>query len=133
MYEFWYDYIRPKYQDKAKLYYMNTDIANDVDKWFDTSNYSENDKKPFLICKNEKVTRLFKDELGGKIMQEFVGLRARTYGYLMDDDSEHKKTEGTKKCVTKRRIRFENYKDCLFNNKIIFTLQRRFKSDYHNI
>ena len=91
MYKFWYDYIKRKYQDKAKLYYMNTDIANDVEKWFDTSNYSENDKKPFLICKNKKVTSLFKDELGGKIMQEFVGLRARTYAYLMDDDSEHKK------------------------------------------
>ena len=48
---------------------MNTDIANDVEKWFDTSNYSENDKKPFLICKNKKVTSLFKDELGGKIMR----------------------------------------------------------------
>ena len=62
MYEFWYDYIKPKYQDKAKLCYMDTDsfvihiktedfyedIANDVEKWFDTSNY-ENDKRPLPL------------------------------------------------------------------------------------
>ena len=65
MYEFWYDYIKPKYQDKAKLSYTNTesfiihiktedlykDIANDVEKWFDTSNYSEDDKRPLPIGK----------------------------------------------------------------------------------
>ena len=73
MYEFWYDYIKPKYQDKAKLCYMDTDsfvihiktedfyedIANDVEKWFDTSNYDENDKRPLPIGKNKKVIGLF--------------------------------------------------------------------------
>ena len=68
MYEFWYDYIKPKYQDKAKLCYMDTDsfvihiktedfykeIANDVEEWFDTSNYSKNDKRPLPIDKNKK-------------------------------------------------------------------------------
>ena len=57
------------------------------------------------IDKNKKVISLFKDELGGKIMTEFVGLRAKTYPYLMDDDSEHKKAKGTKKCVTKQRLK----------------------------
>ena len=52
-------------------------------------------------------------------MIEFVGLRAKTYAYLMDDDSEHKKAKGTKKCVIKQIFMFENYIDCLFNNKII--------------
>ena len=66
-------------------------------------------------------------------MIEFVGLRAKTYAYLMDDDSEHKKAKGTKKCVIKRRLMFKNYKDCLFNNKIILKSQQRFKSDYHNV
>ena len=51
----------------------------------------------------------------------------------MDDDSEHKKAKGTKKCVIKRRLMFKNYKDCLFNNKIILKLQQRFKSDHHNV
>ena len=109
------------------------DIANDVEKWFDTFNYDENDNRPLPIGMNKKVIGLFKDELGGKIMKEFVGLRAKTYAYLMDDDSEHKKAKGTKKCVIKRRLMFENYTDCLFNDKTILKSQQRFKSDYHNV
>ena len=96
-YEFWYDYIKPKYQDKAKLCYMDTDsfvihiktedfyedIANDVEKWFDSSNYDEcnsveNDKRPLPIGKNKKIIGLFKDELGGEIMKEFIWLRTKT-------------------------------------------------------
>ena len=50
----------------------------------------------------------------------------------MDDDSEKKKAKGTKKCVIKRRIMFENYKDCLFKNKIILKSQQEFKSDHHD-
>ena len=125
MYEFWYDYIKPKYGDRAKLCYTDTDsfiihiitedffedISNDVEAWYDTSNYDENDKRPLSIGKNKKVIGLFKDELGGKIMKEFVALRAKTYAYLMDDDSEHKRSKGTKKCVVKRRLMFENYTD----------------------
>ena len=69
MYEFWYDYIKPKYGDKARLCYMDTDsfvmnikaedfykyIADDVERWFDTSNYDKKDKRPFPIAKNKKV------------------------------------------------------------------------------
>ena len=62
-------------------------------------------------------------------MKEFAGLRAKTYAYLMDDDSENTKAKGTKKCVIEIILMFENYKDCLFNNKIILQLQQRFKSD----
>ena len=68
MYEFWYDYIKPKYGDRAKLCYMDTDsfvihvetedfykdIANDFERWFDTSNYDENDKRPLPIGKDKK-------------------------------------------------------------------------------
>ena len=56
-----------------------------------------------------KGTGLFKDELGGKIMIKFVGLRAKTYAYLMDDNSEHKKAKGTKKCAIKIELIFKNY------------------------
>ena len=52
-------------------------------------------------------------------MIEFVGLRAKIYAYLMVDDSKHKKAKRTKKCIIKRRLMVNNYKDCLFNNKII--------------
>ena len=147
MYEFWYDYVKPKYKDKAKLCYMDTDsfviniftedffedINNDVERWFDTSNYDENDKRPLPIGKNKKVIGLFKDELGGRIMKEFCALRGRTYSYLMDDNSAVKKSKGTKKGVIKRELMFGNYKDCLFNDKIILKSQQRFKSDYHNV
>ena len=126
MYKFWYDYIKPKYEDRAKLCYMDTDsfviyietedfykdIAGDVERWFDTSNYDENDKRPLPIGKDKKIPNLFKDELNGKMMKEFVARRAKTYAYLMEDDSEHKKAKGTKKCVIKRKLMFKNYK-CL--------------------
>ena len=95
MYEFWYNYIKPKYGDKARLRYMDTDsfviytetedfykdISNDVERWFDASNYDKKDERPLPTGKNKKVIRLFKDELGGKIMTEFVTLRAKTYAY----------------------------------------------------
>ena len=83
MYEFWYDYIKPKYHVKARLCSMDTDsfiihiktedfyedVSNDVDKWFDTSGYDKNDKKPLPIGINKKVIGMFKDELNGKIMK----------------------------------------------------------------
>ena len=52
-----------------------------------------------------------KDELGGKIMTKFFGLRAKTYSYLIDDGSEDKKAKNTKKCAIKRILKFENYKN----------------------
>ena len=104
MCEFWYDYNKPKYGDRAKLCYMDTDsfavyiitedfyedISDDVERWFDASNNNENDKRPLPIGKNKKVIGLFKDELAGKIMKEFCALRPKMYEYLMGDDSEIK-------------------------------------------
>ena len=66
-------------------------------------------------------------------MKEFCSLRAKAYLYLMRDDSEVEKSKGTKKCVIKRGTMFENYTDCLFNDKIISKLQQRFKSDNHKV
>ena len=80
MYEFWYDHIKPKYGDKARLCYMDKDrfvmdiktedffkdINSGVDKWFDTSAYDKNDNRPLEIGKNKKVIGKFKDELGEK-------------------------------------------------------------------
>ena len=76
---------------------------------------------------------MFKDELGGKIMKEFCALGAKTYIYLMENDSEMNKAKGVKRFVIKRRLMFENYKDSLFNNKTIIRSQLRFKSDHHNV
>ena len=77
---------------KTKDFYE--DIANDIEKRFDTSNYDDGGKRPVKIGKSKKVIGLFKDELAGKIMIESVGRRAKTYPYLMDDDSEHKEAKG---------------------------------------
>ena len=67
------------------------DINNYVKRWFDTSNYDQNDKRPLQIGVNKKVIGMFKNELGGKIMKKFCAVRAKTYTYLMEDDSEMKK------------------------------------------
>ena len=109
------------------------DIANDVERWFDTSNYDENDERLLPIGKNKKVIGLFKDQLGGKIMKEFCALRAKAYAYLMDGDSENKKAKGTKNCVIKRQLMFKNYTDSLFNNKIILKSQQLFRSHHDNV
>ena len=109
------------------------DINNDVERQFDTSNHDENDKRSLPMNVNEKVIEMFKDELGEKIMKEFCALRAKTYKYVMDDDSEKKKAKGIKRCVIKHRLMFENYKDSLFNNKTILKSQLRFKSDHDNV
>ena len=147
MYGFWYDSIKPKYDDKARLCYMDTDsfiiniktedfykdIASDVERWFDTLNYDKKDNRPLPIGKNKKVIGLFKDELDGKSIVEFCALRAKAYAYKLDDDTEHKKTKGTKKCIVKREIIFENYKDSLFNDKVIIRSQQRFRSYNHKV
>ena len=132
MYKFWYDYVKPKYKDKAKLCCMDTDsfainiftedffedISNDVERWFDTSNYDKNGKRPLSVGMNKKVIGMFKDELGGNIMKEFCGLRVKTYTYLMDDDIKKKKATGIKKCVIKRRKLYVLNLSCLKTIKI---------------
>ena len=139
MYEFWYGYIKPKYGDTAKLCYTDTDsfvihiftedfcedISGDVEKWFNTSNYDEcnsagNDKRLLPTDGNKKVPGLFKNELEGKIIGLVAALKPKIWAYLMDDGSGYEKAKGTEKCVIERRLMFENYKNCLFNEKTIF-------------
>ena len=145
MYEFWYDYMKPKYNDNVKLCSMDTDsfvmniktkdfykdISSDVDKRFDTSNYEVN--RPLPTGKNKKVIGLMKDELGGKIITEFVTLRPKTYTYLTDDGKEDKKAKGTKKCVIKRMIKFDDYTNCLLTDKVLLKSQQRFISKKHDV
>ena len=83
--------------------------------------------------KNKKVIGLTKDEIGGKIRTEFVALRPKIYSYLTDTCKENKKATGTKKCVTKERLKFNYYKDCLLNNKILLKSLQRFKSERQDV
>ena len=140
MYEFWYDYMKPKYSDNVRLCYMYTDsfvmhikrndfykdIASDVENRFGTSNYEVNRLLP--TGKNNKIIGLMKDELGGKIITEFVTLRPKTYSFLTDDGKEDKKAKGTKKCVIKKMIKFNDYKKCLLNDEVMLKPQQRFIS-----
>ena len=66
-------------------------------------------------------------------MIEFVTLRPKTYAYLIYDDSEVKKAKGAKKCVIKRVLKFNDYKDCLLNNETVLKSQQRFKSKRHDV
>ena len=88
---------------------------------------------PLPNGKNKKVIGLTKDELGGKIVTEFVALRPKTYSYLTDDCEEDKKAKGRKKCLIKRRLKFNDYKDCLLNNQTVLTSQQRFKSEKYDV
>ena len=66
------------------------DSNNGVERWFDTSNYDKNDKRPLPIGKNKKVIGVLKNESGGKIMKEFCVPRAKTYAYIIDDNDIEK-------------------------------------------
>ena len=171
MYEFWYDYVKPKYGENAKLCYMVTDsytvpvktddiykdIPEDVETRFDTSTFEVD--RPLTKGKKKKVIGLMKGELREQIMKYFVRLRAKTYNYLKDNNDEDKKAKDTKKCVIKRKLKFQDYKNCLEaaqienkikhleknktdveslkefikNNKLILKTQQRFKSKAHNV
>ena len=147
MYEFHYDYMVPKYSDRLKLCYMDTDslvydiktenfyedIANDVEARFDTSGYSKIDFRPLPISLNKKVIGLMKDELGGKIMTEFVALRPKLYSYKKLDGSEDKKCKGIKKCIVKKTLTFEDYKTCLFSDSTDYRSQLMFRSSKHEV
>ena len=145
MYEFWYDYMKPKYANNVKLCYMDTDsfimniktdyfykdISNDVENRFDTSNYEVN--RPLPTGKNKKIIGLMKDELGGKIIMEFVTLRPKTYSFVTDDGKEDKKAKGTKKCVIKEMIKFNDYKKCLLHDELILQSQQRIISKKQDV
>ena len=122
IYEVWYDYVKPKYDENAKLCYMYTDslivyeklfiktddiykdIAEDFDLKnfrFDTSNFELG--RPLPKGKNKNVIGLRKDDLGRQIMKEFVVLRAKTYSYLKDNNDKDK-AKDTKRWVIKRKL-----------------------------
>ena len=146
MYEFHYDYMIPKYGlEKLKLCYMDTDslvyeiktedfyadIVDDVPSRFDTLGYCPN--RPLPVGQNEKVIGLMKNELGGKIMTEFVALRPKLYSYKVPDGLEDKKCKGIKKCIVKKTLTSEDYKTCLFSDSTEYRSQLMFRSAKHEV
>ena len=131
MYEFHYDYIKPKYNDRVSLLYTDTDslvyeietedfykdISVDVMDRFDTSNYKPDHPSGIPVGCNKKVLGKLKDEKGGECIEEFVALRAKLYSFKMNDGEENKKCKGIKKGVVEKSIAHEDYKTCLFELK----------------
>ena len=131
MYDFHYGYILPKYEKNQKLLFTDTDslcyeietedfykdISGDVEKGFDTSNFPKDHPSEIPVGKNKKVPGMMKDEAGGRIIEEFVGLRAKLYSYRMFEGKEEKKCKGIKKSVVRKDISHDDYKECLFSKK----------------
>ena len=147
MYDFHYNYIKPMYKDKAKLLFTDTDslmyeietedfykdISKDVKDRFDTSDYPENHPSGIPTGVNKKVLGMFKDEAGGKIIKEFVGLRTKLYSYKMHEGGESKKCKGVKKQVVEKSITHEDYKTCLETGKEQLRKQNIIRSYEHEV
>ena len=152
MYEFHYDYMKQKYNYKnLTLCYMDMDsliysiemddfykdIADDVKDRFDTSGYNSN--RPLPVGLNHKVISLMKDELRGEIMTEFVTLRPNMYAYKTGGSESTagwdkvKKCKGIKKCIVRKTISFEDYKNCLLSGEISYRTQLMFRSSKHEV
>ena len=147
MYDFHYNYIKPKYGDKAKLLFTDTDslmyeietedfykdISGDVKNRFDTGDYPENHPSGIPTGINKKVLGMFKDETAGKIIKEFIGLRAKLYSFKMDEGGEIKKCKGIKKQVAATSITHEDYKTCLTTGKEQLRKQNILRSYDHEV
>ena len=147
MFDFHYQYIKPKYGKKAKLLFTDTDsflyeiqtedfykdISGDVKNRFDTSDYPEGHPSGIPTGINKKVLGMFKDEAAGKNIKEFVGLRAKLYSYKMEEGKENKRCKGIKKAVVERTIRHEDYKTCLETGKEQLRRQNIIRSYEHTL
>ena len=147
MFDFHYKYIIPKYGNKAKLLFTDTDsflyeiqtedfykdISGDVKDRFDTSDYPEGHPSGIPTGVNKKVLGMFKDEAAGKNITEFVGLRAKLYSYKMEEGKENKKCKGIKKAVVEKSISHEDYKTCLKTGKEQLRRQNIIRSYEHTL
>ena len=147
MYDFHYNYIKPKYGEKAKLLFTVTDsfmyeietedfykdISGDVKDRFDTSDYPENHPSGIPTGINKKVLGMMKDEAAGKTIKEFVGLRSKLYSFIMDEGKETKKCKGIKKQVVESSISHEDYKTCLLTGKEQLRKQNILRSYNHEV
>ena len=147
MFDFHYNYIKKKYGDKTKLLFTDTDslmyeiqtedfyedFKGDVKDRFDMSDYPSNHPSGIPTGCNKKVLGMFKDEAGGKIIDEFVGLRAKLYSYKMLEGEESKKCKGVKKLVVKNSITHDDYKNCLFTGTEQLRKMNVIRSHKHDI
>ena len=147
MYDFRYNYIKRKYEDKAKLLFTDTDslmyeietkdfykdISTDVKHRFDTIDYPPDHPSGIPSGLNKKVLGVFKDEAAGEVIDEFVGLRAKLYSYKILEGEESKKCKGVKKSVVKNSITHEDYKKCLLTGKEQLRKMNVIRSHMHEV
>ena len=144
MYDFHYNYIKQKYDSKAKLLFTDTDSLtyeieardvysdfwNDKDK-FDNSDYPESSQ--YFDKTNKKVIGKFKDEAAGVPICEFVGLRSKMYSYIKDNQKEERTAKGIKKNIIKNDIKHINYKETLFNKEQMYHKMKTIRSQNHQL
>ena len=144
IYDFHYNYIKHKYDNKVKLLFTDTDsLTYEIetadayaDFWqnkdkFDNSDY--NIESPFHNAVNKKVIGKFKDESAGIPITEFVGLRSKMYSYVKDNEQTARTAKGIKKQVIKKNITHDNYKEVLFNNKQMQHTMKTIRSKNHQL
>ena len=132
MFDFHYNYIQKKYShNHAKLLFTDTDslmyeittddfykdISKDIKTKFDTSDYPSDHESGILTGVNKKVIGMFKDEVAGKQITHFVGLRLKLYSFKVEESGLIKKYKGIKKNVVKKGINFQDYVECLFSGE----------------
>lgn len=144
MYDFWYNFIKEKYKDGAKLQMTDTDSllfsceTNDIYEdmkasldYFDTSDYPG---QHFLQSdKNKKVLGKFKDETVGKPISEFVGLRSKMYSFLCDGNVEEKRAKGIAKVTVKKELKHDHYKTILFDESSMICSMSSLRSRRHEL
>ena len=148
MFDFHYNYIRNKYDTKAELLFTDTDslmyeiqtedfykdISADIETKFDTSDYPEEGHPSGIqIGVNKKVIGMFKDEVAGKQITHFIGLRPKLYSFKIEEGKNVKKCKGIKKSVVSKGITFEHYFDCLFTGEKQMRSMKIIQSRYHDI
>ena len=147
MYDFHYNYIKPKYGKKAELLFTDTDslmyqiqtedfykdISADIKTKFDTSDYPKDHPSGILTGENKKVIGMFKDEVAGKQITHFIGLRPKLYSFKIEEGKNVKKCKGIKKSVVSKGITFEHYVDCLFTGEKQMRSMKIIQSKNHDI
>lgn len=144
IYLFHYSFMCIVYGNRCYIVYMDTDslvyvtkgdldiyklMADNIDK-FDTSNYAENNAYNLPLV-NKRQLGLMKDELGGQIITEFVGLRSKMYAMRVNDEDKIKKIKGIKSNIVKTTITFNDFLNCLNSNQTIYRSQNTLRSKKH--
>ena len=147
MFDFHYNYIKKKYHNKAELLFTDTDslmyqiktkdfykdIIHDILNKFDTSDYPPNHKSGIPTGVNKKVIGMFKDEVAGKQITCFVGLRPKLYSFRIEQDKEVSKCKGIKKNIVKKKLDFDDYVQCLFSGEKEMRKMNIIRSEKHDI